>query len=163
MEIKEALDELAQQIKNEIIRRLHSDLGKNRKGKNTLIGSELEKSIEVKVESETELIFEIADYYQYVVTGWKRTGNYPNTIQLFINNIEDWVRRKNVRIGDMTQSQIVWMLYQKMIIDGREIAPRPFIDYGDRADEVLPFLDDFFEKWADSVFEKLMSEIKIFR
>lgn len=163
MDIQKALKELAQQIKNEIIRRMDSDVGINpRTGTNTLTGSELQKSVDVKVVSENELVFEIADYFQYVVTGWKRTGNYPGTAHLFIGNITDWVRRKGVRLGTMTENQIVWYLYRRMLIEGRQIAPRPFINYGETADEVLPFLEDFFNDWADRLFEGLMNEIRLF-
>ena len=162
MDVKQALDELAKEIKNEIILRLHSSVGINRKtGTNTLIGSELEKSIDVRVEGDNALVFQIADYYQYIVTGWRRTGRYPGTARLFIKNVTDWVRRKNIRIGNLSQNQIVWVLYKRMIIDGNEIAPRPFIEYDPDEDvsKILPFLDDFFEKWADYVFNIITSEI----
>jgi len=162
MDVKKALDELAKEIKNEIILRLHSSVGINRKtGTNTLIGSELEKSIDVRVEGDNALVFQIADYYQYIVTGWRRTGRYPGTARLFIKNVTDWVRRKNIRIGNLSQNQIVWVLYKRMIIDGNEIAPRPFIEYDPDEDvsKILPFLDEFFSKWADSVFNIITSEI----
>lgn len=162
MDVKKALDELAKEIKNEIILRLHSSVGINRKtGTNTLIGSELEKSIDVRVEGDNALVFQIADYYQYIVTGWRRTGRYPGTARLFIKNVTDWVRRKNIRIGNLSQNQIVWVLYKRMIIDGNEIAPRPFIEYDPDEDvsKILPFLDEFFSKWADNVFNIITSEI----
>ena len=165
MDIKEALQELAQAIKEEVIRRMDSEIGINpRTGKNTLKGSELQKSVEVNVVSETELVFQIADYYQYVVTGWKRTGSYPNTWEQFLTNLDRWVTRKNVRLGNLTQSQIVWMLYKKMMFEGREIAARPFINYDPQGDPmvVLPFLEEFFDKWAENIFNELMKELKIF-
>ena len=163
MELKDALLELAEQIKDEIISRLHSPIGINRRtGQNTLIGSNLEKSIDVTVHGDNAIVFEIADYYTYVVTGWRRTGNYPNTAHLFIRNVTDWVRRKNIRLGNMTQNQIVWYLYKRMLIEGRQIAPRPFINYDPEDDPsvVLPFLDDFFDNWADKVFELIISDLE---
>ena len=162
MDVKKALDELAKEIKNEIILRLHSSVGINQKtGTNTLIGSDLERSIDVKAIDDTTLVFQIADYYQYVVTGWKRTGRYPGTARLFIRNITDWVRRKHIQFGNLSQNQIVWILYRRMLIEGQEIAPRPFIEYDPEEDvsKILPFLDEFFEKWADSVFNIITSEI----
>lgn len=163
MELKEALQELADMVKEEIIARLHSPIGINRRtGQNTLIGSNLEKSIDVTVHGDNAIAFEIADYYTYVVTGWRRTGNYPNTAHLFIRNVTDWVRRKNIRLGNMTQNQIVWYLYKRMLIEGRQIAPRPFINYDENEDPsvILPFLDDFFDKWADKVFELIISDLE---
>ena len=62
----------------------------------------------------------------------------------------------------MTQNQIVWYLYKRMLIEGRQIAPRPFIEYGESADEILPFLDEYFNEWANRLFEGLMNELRIF-
>ena len=165
MEVKEALQELARMVKNEIILRLHSSVGINpRTGTNTLIGSDLEKSISVDVVSENMIVFQIADYYEYVVRGWKRTGRFPGTKDKFIKNITDWVRRKHITLGKMTQNQIVFYLYKRMLIDGREIAPRPFIEYdpNDDVSKILPFLDDFFDKWADMVFDLITNDIDNF-
>lgn len=164
MDIRNALQELADDVKKEIIRRMHSPIGVNpRVGRNTLIGSELEASVNVTAVSETTIVFEIADYYEYVVSGWRKTGNFPNTAHLFIRNITDWVRRKGVRLGTMTESQIVWYLYKRMLIEGRNIKPRPFIESGYNNDEdpskILNFLDDFFDTWADKVFELITTDI----
>lgn len=162
MELHNALKELAEEIKNEILARLRSNVGINpRTGTNTLIGSELEKSIDVKQIDNETLVFQIADYYEYVVLGWRKTGRFPNTAHLFIKNITDWVRRKHIRLGGMTENQIVWYLYKRMLIEGREITPRPFINYSPSDDvaEILPFLDDFFSRWADNVFNKITEEL----
>ena len=63
----------------------------------------------------------------------------------------------------MTESQIVWYLYKRMILEYREIQPRPFIESGYNNDEdpsrILNFLDDFFNKWADKVFEEITTDI----
>lgn len=162
MDLRNALQELAKEIKDEIIRRLHSDVGINpRTGTNTLVGSNLESSIEVNATGDNEIVFKIADYYQYVVTGWKRTGRYPGTAHFFVANVLDWVKRKGVRLGNMSQNQVVWYLYKRMLIDGRQIAPRPFINYDPEGDvsKILPFLDDFFERWADNIFNKITEDL----
>lgn len=162
MKLDTALKELADEIKDEIIRRMHSSVGVNpRTGTNTLIGSELERSVDVHQLGDNTIVFEIANHFEFVVKGWKRTGTHPNTAHLFIRNITDWVRRKNIRLGDMTETQIVWYLYKRMLIEGREIAPRPFINYDEDGDpaKILPFLDDFFSKWADRVFELIMNDL----
>lgn len=162
MDLYKALQELANEITQEVIRRLRSPIGINpRTGDNTLIGSNLEESIDTYIDN-GDLVFKIADYYSYVVTGWRRTGNFPNTAHIFLINILDWIRRKHVRMGNLTENQIAWYLYKRMLIEGREIKPRPFIEYGESADEVLPFLEDFFNKWAEKVFDNIVSEIKLF-
>lgn len=164
MDIRTALQELADDIKDEVLRRLRGPVGINpRTGENTLIGSDLEASIDAYAQGEDAIVFTIADYWTYVVTGWARTGNYPGTAHLFIKNVTDWVRKKGITIGNMTQNEIVWYLYRRMLVEGRLIAARPFIDYGESADEILPFLDKFFERWADRLFEGLMNELRIFQ
>ena len=114
----------------------------------------------VQLIDENSIEFQIADYYEYVVRGWKRTGRFPGTANLFISNILDWIRRKGIRIGNLSQNQIAFILYRKMLIEGRQIVPRPFINYdeGDDVSKILPFLDDFFDKWAENVFEIIMAE-----
>ena len=164
MDLYDALQELADEIKKEILRRLRSPIGNNpRTGSNTLVGSRLEESIDVRAIGTTTIVFEIADYYEYVVSGWRRTGAFPHTSHQFIRNVTEWVRRKGVRIGNMTESQIVWYLYKRMILEYREIQPRPFIESGYNNDEdpskILNFLDDFFNKWADKVFEEITTDI----
>ena len=163
MNLNEALHILARDIYDEVIKRLHSRIGINpRTGSNTLIGSDLEKSIDVKVKDEETLEFQIADHWEYVVLGWRRTGRFPNTSHLFIKNVNDWVRRKNVRLGNMTQSQIVWYLYRRMVLEGRQIAPRPFINYDPNGDiyKILPFLQDMLDKWAEDVFNDIIKELE---
>ena len=161
MSVKDIIQELADDVKEEIIARLHSPIGVNpRTGTNTLIGSNLEKSINVYAASDNELVFEIADYYEYIVTGWRRTGRFPHTTSQFLKNIMSWVHRKDIRIGNLTDTEIVWHLYNRMLVDGREIAPRPFINYDEDGDvsKILPFLDEFFNNWADRVFQMLMEQ-----
>lgn len=157
VDLHNELQILANMVKDEIIARLHSNVGINpRVGKNTLVGSELEKSIQVQP-TDDGIVFQIADYYEYIVHGFKRTGRFPHTYHLFIKNITEWVRRKNIHIGIMTQNEIVYYLAQKMIVEGREIAPRPFINYDpDDMSKVLPFLEDFFDRWADKVFNDII-------
>ena len=157
MNLNEALHILARDVYDEVIKRLHSRVGINpRTGTNTLIGSELEKSIDVKVKDEETLEFQIADHWEYVVLGRRRTGSH-----LFIKNVNDWVRRKNVRLGNMTQSEIVWYLYKRMVLEGREIKPRPFINYDPSGDvfKILPFLKEMLDKWADEIFNDIIKEL----
>lgn len=164
MDVRQALQELADKIKDEVIRRMHSPIGINpRIGKNTLEGSKLEKSVDVRVEGEEALVFSIADYFEFVVSGWRKTGAFPGTKHLFIKNINKWVRDKQIHIYNLTQSQIVYYLYKKMLIEGREIKARPFIESGylnnEDPSKVLNFLDDFFDEWADEVFKKITEEV----
>lgn len=163
MDIKAALTQLANDIKKEILRRMSSNVGVNgRTGRNTLVGSDLYYSVDVYPKSDTTIVFQIADYYEYVVKGWKRTHQGKGSFQEYLINIRNWIRKKNIRWGNLTENQMVWVLAKRMF--GEEnytIAARPFINYGPDGDvsKILPFLDDFFDKWADWMFDKITEDI----
>lgn len=167
MDLKRALEELCEEVKRIVNERIIKyGVNERAKGKNTLVGSELQKSIKVKAAGENALVFQIADYYEYIVRGWKRTRSHPGTLDLFLKNIDDWVTNKNIRIGKMTQAQIVHYLYKKMILDGREIAPRPFINYDEDGylTNMIPGLNDYLNKWFDELFEGIIEDLnKIFK
>lgn len=162
MELKQALQELADRIKGEIIRRMHSNVGINpRTGQNTLIGSDLETSISVDIKGEDQIVFEIADYYEYVVTGWRRTGNFPGTLSQFVTNLTRWVRKKDIKIQGKSENQVVWAILKSIWTRG--ITARPFIESGYNNDEdpskILVFLDNYFDKWSDETFEAITKEL----
>ena len=154
-----ALAQLADDIKKEIMARIQKEGYNPRAGRNTLIGSDLEKSVDVKVVSDNELVFEIADYYEFVVRGWKRTGRYPGTMRKFIENLTQWVRKNGIQSSNRTENQIVWAILKSIFMRG--IEPRPFINWDENDDPsvVLPFLDDYFDRWADDVFNKITEEL----
>lgn len=158
MDIRVAFQELALAVKrlvNDRIRRY----GINPKtGTNTLIGSELEKSIDVYPE-EDGITLQIADYWQYVARGWKKTGNYPGTMNQFVRNVDDWVRRKGITFGGMKQSSIVFIIIRNIIENG--LKARPFMVYNDSGDltEMIPELNAYMDKWFDTLFDAIMEDI----
>lgn len=163
MELKDALQELADRVKKEILRRLHSPIGINRRvGKNTLIGSELEASIDVRQADEDTIVFEIADHYEYVVlgrkAGWK---NRPPSGKGIIYGITQWVRNKGIRFNGCTETETIWMVLEALEV--RAIAARPFIESGKLNDEdpskILPFLDAYFNAWADEVYKLIIDKL----
>ncbi len=159
IDAKTAIQELAQMVKEEVLRRINQYGVNRRAGKNTLKGSELEKSIDVKITGDNAFVFQIADYFEYVVRGWKRTGNYPGTMRLFVENLTNWVRRKGVRIGNKTENQVVWAILKSIWMRG--IEPRPFLHWDDSEDPalIIPFLDDYFDKWSDLVYNQIIEEL----
>ena len=159
IDAKTALNQLAQDIKKEIIDRMRRYGMNRRAGKNTLIGSDLEKSVEVKVVSGNEIVFQIADYFEYVVRGWRRTGNYPGTMRLFVENITQWVRKNGISFGNKTENQVVWAIIKSIWMRG--IEARPFLHWDDSEDPaiIIPFLDDYFDKWSDLVWNQIIEEL----
>lgn len=181
MDIRSALNELAEDIKKEILRRMSSDVGVNpRTGTNTLINSSLYHSVDVYPRSDKTIIFQIADYFLYVVRGWERTHRGNGTFREYLLNIEQWIKRKGIiwkkKNGDaMTQNEMVWALARAMFDEENryKIVPRPFIAYqkGNESapnynvtlesdlSEILPFLDEFFDDWAEDIFNKITKDL----
>ena len=159
IDAKTAIQELAQMVKEEVLRRINQYGVNRRTGTNTLKGSELEKSIDVRITGDNAFVFQIADYFEFVVRGWKRTGNYPGTMRLFIENITNWVRRKGIRFGNKTENQVVWAIVKSIWMRG--IEPRPFLHWDDSEDPalIIPFLDDYFDKWSDLVYNQIIEEL----
>ena len=158
IDARTAINELAQMVKQEVLRRIHQYGYNARAGKNTLEGSELERSIDVKV-SDDKFVFQLADYFEFVVRGWRRTGNYPGTMNRFVENLTAWVRRKGIRFGGKTENQVVWAILKSIWMRG--IEPRPFLNWDDSQDPalIIPFLDDYFNNWADDVWNKITEEL----
>jgi len=163
MDIRRALQQLAADVYNEVIARLRSPIGVNKSvGRNTLEGSDLERSIEVYVNDDSSsLTFVIADYFSFV-TGGRHHGLTPRGQNVY-GAIQRWVRKNNVRLGNMTENQVIWAVLNKL--KTRDIEGRPFIGYdydqSKSADEILPFLDAMISEWFDTFYEELLNEIKI--
>lgn len=158
VDAKKAIEELARMVKEEVFRRIN-EYGVNRRtGTNTLKGSELEKSIEVRV-VDNAFVLQIADYFEYVVKGWSRTGRFPGTMGAFIKNLTDWVRKKGIRFDGRTENQVVWAILKSIM--NRGIEPRPFLHWDDSQDPalIIPFLDDYFDKWSDLVWNQITEEL----
>lgn len=160
MDLRKALQELADKIKEEVLRRMESYRGVNpRTGENTLKDSKLYKSVEVKVVSEDTLAFQIADYYTYVVGG-RRPGWGTPPPTGFVQGVTNWVRERGIRFNGKTENQTIWAIIKSIVkrgIQGRAILGNGYEN--DDPSYVLPFLDDFFDEWSDKVFEDIISEL----
>ncbi len=161
MDVKTALQELALAVKRILNDRINRYGVNPKTGSNTLQGSNLQKSIQVIAE-EDGITLQIADYFEFVVRGWKRTGNYPGTMHLFVRNINDWVRRirrKGIRLGNLTQSQMVWIIIKNIWEKG--LRERPFMIYDEDGDmtKMIPELDKYIDSWFETLFNAIMEDI----
>lgn len=161
MELKIALQELAVAVKRLVADRIKTYGVNPRVGKNTLIDSDLEKSVIVEA-TEDGIALTIASYWEFVSRGWKRTGNYPGTYHQFVSNVNDWVRKKGIRFGNLSQNQIVWIVIRKIWEEG--IVARPFMIYDEEGDltKMIPELEVYIDKWFDTLFDKIMTDIDNF-
>lgn len=158
MTLQEALQELANEVKKLLNIRIRKYGVNPKTGTNTLKGSELEASIQVATTSDG-IVLQIADYWEYVALGWHRTGRFPNTMSKFIKNVDDWVRRKGIRLGNMTQAQMVFIIIRNIMNLG--LRERPFMIYNQEGDltEMIPELQEYMDKWFDELFDTIMIDI----
>ena len=158
MDVKTAFQELALAVKRLLNDRINKYGINPKTGTNTLQGSELEKSIKVNV-VEDGIALQIADYWEFVSRGWKRTGRYPGTMSDFVNNVDNWVKRKGIKFGDMSQASMVFIIIRNIIENG--IKARPFMIYDDDGDltKMIPELNDYIDKWFDTLFDGIMEDI----
>lgn len=159
IDAKTAIKGLADMVKEEVLRRIQQYGMNKRAGKNTLVGSDLEESINVRLTGEDAFVFQIADYFEYVVRGWSRTGRYPGTMRLFVENLTKWVRKKGITFAGRTENQVVWAILKSIWMRG--IEPRPFLNWDDSEDPalIIPFLDDYFDKWSDLLYNQIIEEL----
>ena len=158
MDIKTALMELAEVVKRILNDRIKQYGIIQKRGTNTLEGSNLQQSIKVDI-IEEGIALQIADYWEFVSRGWKRTGNYSGTFSQFVRNVDDWVRRKGIKFGDLTQSQIVWAVIKNIWNNG--LRSRPFMVYDEEGDleKMIPELNDYMDKWFDELFDAITNDL----
>jgi hypothetical protein len=158
MDIQKALRELCDEIKM-ILKYRIVHYGVNPKtGTNTLQGSELEKSIEVKPTTDG-IALQIADYWEYVALGWHRSHRFEGTMNQFVRNIDDWVRRKGIRLGNLTQSQIVFVIIRNIMNNG--LRERPFMIWDEEGDlsKMIPELENIMDDWFETLFEAITADL----
>ena len=158
MDIKKALQQLADGIKVEIMKGLRQHGLNERAGFNTLLDSNLARSIQVNTNGTDMLTFSIAEYYIYVVSGRRKGARRPP-----IEAILKWIREKGIDTSwAKTENQAAWAIAKS--IQERGIKARAFIQYDEGEDvaKILPFLDNFFDIWADNVFNDIMQVIDVY-
>ena len=172
--LRHELNELSRLIKEEIYKRFSSPEAVNHKTGENLSDSDLKRSVKVDAESGGyAIVFQIADYYEYIVNGWKKSGNFPGTFGQFISNIERWIRKKresvkpgqkNIQLNGRTENQVAWAIVNSIYKNG--IAPRPFLgsgyNNGEDPSKVLVFLDEMVDNFCDETFQILTEPLDAF-
>lgn len=158
MDVKTALMELAEAVKRILNDRI-SKYGINPKtGENTLEGSELQKSIQVTA-TEDGIALQMASYGEHIAFGWHRSHRFEGTMNQFVKNVDDWVRRKGIRLGDLKQSQIVWVIIKNIFDKG--LQARPFIIFDEEGDltKMLPELNEYIDTWFEHLFDAIIVDL----
>lgn len=158
MDVHSALLELAEAVKRIVNYRIKTYGINEKTGTNTLEDSNLQKSLNV-YPTDDGIALQIADYWQFISRGWKRTGNYPNTFSKFVQNVNDWVRRKGIRWGNLTQNQIAYIVIRNIWTRG--LRARPFMIWDNDGDlsKMIPELNIYMDKWFDDLFEAITEDL----
>lgn len=158
MDIQKALQELCNEVK-QIIKYRIVHYGVNSKtGTNTLQGSELENSIDIRP-LENGFALSIADYWEFVSLGWHRSHRFEGTMNQFVRNIDDWIRRKGIRLGNLTQAQMVFVIIRNIMNNG--LRERPFLVYDPEGDltVMIPELENILDDWFENLFAAITEDL----
>ena len=151
MEISKIVMEFSKDIMDIVRVVMESNLLDNHKvGRNTIIGSDIYKNLQVITKNDGDLVFDILlnDYLTYIESGRTKGAKMPP-----VEPIVRWARSR----GIPTDNSTIYLIRRAISRDG--IAPRPFmatvmeqIDlnmenlYDNIFDEITKLINDFFNK-----------------
>jgi hypothetical protein len=149
MEIGKIVTEFSKDLMTIVRMVMESNVGINQKvGANTLVDSNIYKTLSVKATNDGDLIFDILlnDYITFIESGRRKGAKFPP-----VAPIVAWARKK----GIPTDNSTIFLIRRAISRDG--IKPRPIMQYV--FDEVDREWDD---KLADEIFNKIMEMIDKF-
>lgn len=149
MEIGKIVMEFSKDLMTLVRMVMESNVGINQKvGANTIVGSEIYKTLSVKATNDGDLVFDIIlnDYIVYIESGRRKGAKFPP-----IEPIVRWCKKH----GIPTDNSTVYLIRRAISRDG--IKPRPILQY---------VFDEVDKEWnnnlADEIFNKIMEEIDKF-
>lgn len=149
MEISKLVMEFTKDIMLLVQGVMEGNEGINRKvGRNTLIGSDIYKNIQVKATNDGDLVFDILlnDYIQYIESGRRKGAKFPP-----IEPIVKWARKH----GIPTDNSTIFLIRRAISRDG--ISPRPIMD------KVFSEIDYVWDNgWSDELFNEITKIITEF-
>ena len=148
MEISKLVMEFSKDIMDLVRVVMESNLLDNRKvGRNTIIGSDIYKTLQVKPTNDGDLIFDIIlnDYLTFIESGRRKGAKFPP-----VEPIVRWARSR----GIPTDNSTIYLIRRAISRDG--IAPRPFMA------TVMEQIDLNMENWYDKLFEEIIKLINEF-
>ena len=161
--LHKALIELCEKIESILVKRIERyGVNPRANGENTLQGSELEKSIEV-IPQEDGIALHIADYWEYVARGWRRTGQSKE--RGLYHELVLWALRKHIILDGMTENEsavrVAEITWFNMIVNKRTIKARPFMRYDREGDleKMIPELKAYMDKWFDNLFQAITQDL----
>ena len=149
MEVGKIVMEFSKDLMTLVRMVMESNVGINQKvGTNTLVNSNIYKTLSVKATNDGDLIFDIIlnDYLVFIESGRRKGAKFPP-----VEPIVKWARSR----GIPTDNSTIYLIRRAISRDG--IKPRPFMAH------VLEEIDrEWDEQLADELFNKIISEIDKF-
>lgn len=149
MEISKIVVEFSKDLMELVRMVMESNVGINTKvGENTLVGSDIYKTLSVKATNDGDLIFDIVlnDYIQFIESGRRKGAKFPP-----VEPIVRWARKK----GIPTDNSTIFLIRRAISREG--IRPRPIMAY---------VFEEVDREWdtnlSDKLFDKIMEEIDNF-
>lgn len=149
MEVGKIVMEFSKDLMELVRMVMESNVGINEKvGRNTLVGSDIYKTLSVAATNDGDLVFDIIlnDYLTFIESGRRKGAKMPP-----VEPIVRWARKH----GIPTDNSTIYLIRRAISRDG--IKPRPFMEY------VFEDIDrQWDERLADELFNKIISEIDKF-
>lgn len=148
MEISKIVMEFSKEIMDIVRVVMESNLLDNHKvGRNTIIGSDIYKNLQVISKNDGDLVFDILlnDYLTYIESGRRKGAKMPP-----VEPIVRWARSR----GIPTDNSTIFLIRRAISRDG--IQPRPFMA------TVMEQIDLDMPNWYDKIFDEIISIINDF-
>lgn len=148
MEISKIVMELSKEIMDIVRVVMESNLLDNHKvGRNTIIGSDIYKNLQVISKNDGDLVFDILlnDYLTYIESGRRKGAKMPP-----VEPIVRWARSR----GIPTDNSTIFLIRRAISRDG--IQPRPFMA------TVMEQIDLDMPNWYDKIFDEITKLINEF-
>lgn len=149
MEIGKIVTEFSKDLMTLVRMVMESNVGINQKvGTNTLVGSNIYKSLSIRATHDGDLVFDIIlnDYIVFIESGRRKGAKMPP-----VEPIIRWARSR----GIPTDNSTIFLIRRAISREG--IRPRPILQY------VFEEVDrEWDEKLADKLFNKIMEEVDKF-
>lgn len=148
MEISKIVMEFSKEIMDIVRVVMESNLLDNHKvGRNTIIGSDIYKNLQVIAKNDGDLVFDILlnDYLAYIESGRRKGAKMPP-----VEPIVRWARSR----GIPTDNSTIFLIRRAISRDG--IRPRPFMA------TVMEQIDLDMPNWYDKIFDEIIKLINDF-
>lgn len=148
MEINKLIMTFTKEIMELVRVVMESNLLDNSKvGRNTIIGSDIYRNLQVKATNDGDLVFDILlnDYLTYIESGRRKGAKMPP-----VEPIVKWARKN----GIPTDNSTIFLIRRAISRDG--IKPRPFMS------TVMEQIDLNMPNWTDEIFEEIIKLITEF-